>query len=94
MPSESTYENIILFQSEEVKHFRSKKKVVQESESKDKVKSISMYYTSHPSFFTTQQINILSYEMAISKKIKPPNYSTYICLTHMIYICIIGRDNI
>ncbi|XP_062090785.1 uncharacterized protein LOC133797041 [Humulus lupulus] len=43
MLSESTYKNIILLQSEEVKHFRSKKKVVPESESKDKVKSISMY---------------------------------------------------
>ncbi|KAF4365419.1 hypothetical protein F8388_012784 [Cannabis sativa] len=43
MLSESTYKNIMLLQREEVKHFRTKKKVIPESESKDKVKSISMY---------------------------------------------------
>lgn len=42
MLSESTYENILQLQSEEVKHFRSKKKA-SEFESKHKVKSISMY---------------------------------------------------
>lgn len=43
MLSESTYENILQLQSEEVKHFRSKKKATSEFKSKRKVKSISMY---------------------------------------------------
>lgn len=43
MLSESTYESILQLQSEEVKHFRSKKKATSEFESKRKVKSISMY---------------------------------------------------
>ncbi|PON50553.1 tRNA(Ile)-lysidine synthase [Parasponia andersonii] len=43
MLSESTYKNILQLQSEEVQHFRSRKKVTLELESKHTVKSISSY---------------------------------------------------
>ncbi|KAL5572654.1 hypothetical protein UlMin_022251 [Ulmus minor] len=43
MLSETTYKDILTLQSEEVKHFRSKKEVTSEVESKNEVKSISMH---------------------------------------------------
>ena len=44
MLSDTTYKDILMLQSEEIKHFRSKKEVASEVVSKDEVKSISMHF--------------------------------------------------